>query len=224
MLSEPASAITDLLLGLTALALCFWVRGKPGIHSHWPRTFAWTAAAALAGAVHHGFVTSSESWKDPSWAVVTGLVVIAISYLLAASVQEVLGPGHARTFWFLRSGSLVAYAIVAATGNAGIGAIVACEGVTMVAVLALWAVALRRGHPLALPVGVALVACMVAGGVRSIPNDVWPVLDTDSFYHLAQIPGLVLLALAVLSPRRWAAGAALAGAPAKAAYNPSTRT
>lgn len=222
MLSEPASAITDLLLGLVALGLALRVRGVPGVHPHWMRTFAWTSAAALAGAVHHGFVTSSEDWTEPSWAVVTGLVVVAISYLLAASVQEVLGPGHARAFWILRSGSLVAYAIAAATGNAGIGAIVACEGVTMAAVLALWAIALRRGLPLAGPVGLAILACMAAGAVRAAPQDFWPVLDTDSMYHLAQIPGLVLLARAC-SARRGLAPAPAEGSPTTP-YNHPSRT
>ena len=165
---------------------------------HWWRTLAWTAGAALAGSVYHGFVTSSDRWVDPGWAGVTFLVVVAISYLLAATVDEVLGPGHARAFWLLRSASIVAYVVVAITIGASIGAILLCEGVTMLAVLALWTIGLRRGHPRAKRVMVALVASMVAAVIRAAPADlVAPTgLDPTSLYHLAQIPGLVLLARA----------------------------
>lgn len=195
MLSEPASALTDLLLGAVAVALATGLTRRSDLTPHWARMFWWTAAAALAGALHHGFVTQSDEWTDRSWLVVTFLVVIAISYLLAASVDEVLGPGHARAFWVLRSGSLVAYLVVAVTLGASIGAILLCEGVTMLAVLALWAVGIRRGHPRARAVAVAIVASIGAAVIRGLPSDlVDPTgLDPTSLYHLAQIPGLVLL-------------------------------
>jgi hypothetical protein len=203
MLSEPASSLTDLALGLVALVLALRLRGTPGVHRHWVRALAWTAAAALAGAVHHGVITYSDTWADPSWAVISGLVVVAISYLLAASVVEVLGEGRARVFWVLRSASLVAYAGVALAGRAGIEAILLCEGVTMTAVLALWALAAHRGHPKAWPVASALVASMLAAGVRAMPADLVPVpgFDPTALYHVAQIPGLLLLAWAVSTVR-----------------------
>lgn len=198
MLSEPASSLTDLLLAAVGAWCALWLRSRKGLTPHWWRTLAWTAAAAFAGAVHHGFATASDRWTDPSWAVVTFLVVVAISYLLAAAVDEVLGPGRARAFWVLRSASLLAYVVVAATIGASIGAILLSEGVTMLAVLALWVIGLRRRHPRAPAVIVALVASMVAAVIRAAPADlVAPTgLDPTSLYHLAQIPGLVLLARA----------------------------
>jgi hypothetical protein len=204
MLSEPASSLTDLLLAVVAAWLAGGMRRRPGLTPHWWRTFAWTAAAAFAGAIHHGFVTSSQRWDDVSWAIVTFLVVVAISYLLAASVDEVMGPGHARAFWVLRSTSLVAYVIVAVTVGASIGAILLCEGVTMAAVLALWGVGIRRRHPRARLVVWAIVASMIAAAIRALPADlVEPTgLDPTSLYHLAQIPGLVLLAWAAAGSRR----------------------
>lgn len=203
MLSEPASSLTDLLLAAVATWLVIGLRRRTELTPHWWRTFAWTAAAALGGAIHHGFVTSSDRWDDTSWAVVTFLVVVAISYLLAASVDEVLGPGHARAFWLLRSASLVAYVAVAVTAGASIGAILLCEGVTMAAVLGLWWHGLRLGHPRARAVAVAIVASMVAAAIRAAPPEVVAPtgLDPTSLYHLAQIPGLVLLARAVGSSR-----------------------
>lgn len=203
MLSEPASSLTDLLLAGVAAWLAFGLRRRADLTPYWWRTFAWTAAAALAGAIHHGFVTGSTRWEDASWAIVTFLVVVAISYLLAASVDEVLGPGHTTAFWLLRSASLVAYVAVAVTVGASIGAILLCEGVTMTAVLALWWIALRRGHPRGRAVALAIVASMAAAAIRAAPPSlVEPTgLDPTSLYHLAQIPGLVLLAWAVASPR-----------------------
>ena len=200
MLSEPASSLTDLLLGVVALALAVRLRRRVDLTPHWHRMFWWTAAAALGGAVHHGVVTRSERWQDRSWLVVTFLVVVAISYLLAATVDEVLGPGHAKAFWLLRSGSLVAYVVVAVTVGASIGAILLCEGVTMLAVLAVWGVGMRRGHPRARAVALAIVASIVAAVVRALPPDlVRPTgLDPTSLYHLAQIPGLLLLYLAAV--------------------------
>ena len=199
VLSEPASSLTDLLLAGVATCLMVGLRRRADLTPHWWRAFAWTAAAALAGAIHHGFVTSSARWDGASWAAVTFLVVVAISYLLAASVDEVLGPGHATAFWVLRSASLVAYVAVAVTIGASIGAILLCEGVTMAAVLGLWWIGLRRGHPRARAVAIAIVASMVAAALRAAPPDlVEPTgLDPTSLYHLAQIPGLVLLARAV---------------------------
>jgi len=199
MLSEPASALTDLLLAGVAAWLALRLATRQGVSGHWVRTFWWTAAAAGAGTIHHGFVTASNRWDGASWAAVTFLVVVAISYLLAASVDDVLGPGHATAFWALRSASLVAYVVVAATAGASIGAILLCEGVTMAAVLALWGVGLRRRHPRAARVAVAILASVVAAAIRAAPSDLVAQtgLDSTALYHLAQIPGLVLLAAAV---------------------------
>ncbi len=195
MLSEPASSLTDLLLAAVAAGCAVRLRARADLTPHWWRTLAWTAGAALAGSVYHGFMTSSDRWDDPGWAGVTFLVVVAISYLLAATVDEVLGPGHARAFWILRSASLVAYVVAAVTVGASIGAILLCEGVTMLAVLILWTVGLRTGHPRARAVMVAIIASMLAAVIRAAPADlVAPTqLDPTSLYHLAQIPGLLLL-------------------------------
>jgi hypothetical protein len=201
MLSEPASSLTDLLLGVVAITLALRLRGAAPDRRQWYRTFAWTGAAALAGAIHHGVITYSERWSGPSWAVISGMVVIAISYLLAASVTEVLGPGRWRAFWLLRSLSLGAYAILALLGHAGIGAILACEGITMVAVLALWGIAAAHGHPRAPGVIAAILASGAAAALKAAPlGDLPLTFDTNSVYHLAQIPGLVLLWLAVRTP------------------------
>jgi hypothetical protein len=195
MLHEPASSLTDLALGLVVVGLALGLRRSPGLHRYWRTMFWWVGAAALAGAVHHGVVTRSERWAEPSWALISCMVVIGISYLLAATVVEVLGPGRGRVFWVLRSLSLVAYAALALAGHAGIEAILLCEGVTMAAVIGLWIHAARAGHPLALPLLAALAASSMAGATRAMPADVTALvgLDPTSLYHVAQIPGMVML-------------------------------
>jgi hypothetical protein len=213
ILSEPASSLTDLALGLVALSCALRLRGTPAGRRHWTAAFGWAAVAALAGAVHHGVVTYSVELRGLSWAVISGLVVVAVSYILAATVLEVLGPGHARTFWVLRSASLVAYVVVAALGHAGIGAILLCEGITMATILVLWGVALERGHPRARGVILALVASMAAAVVRGMPWGDLPFgLTADALYHVAQIPGLILLFRAVRDPLPGAVPAAPAPA------------
>src|SRR4051812_48653742 len=113
MLSQPAPALTDLVLGLVALSLTMRA-ASAGVSRSWRTMLGWAAAAALAGAVHHGVVTRSERWAGPSWALISAMVVITISCALSASVDDVLGPGRRRVFWALRTASLVAYGVLAA--------------------------------------------------------------------------------------------------------------
>jgi Family of unknown function (DUF6962) len=199
VLAEPAQSSTDLLLGMVAVVLAIKLRQTPGISRHWRTAFFWFGAAALGGAVYHGTIVRSPRAADVSWAVISVMVVVAVSYLLAATVAEVLGPGRARAFWLLRSVGLAAYVVLAVSGRAGIGSILACESLTMLSVLVLWIWAARRGHPLAPATLVAIGASIAAAAVK-LPNaDLLRSagLDPDSAYHLAQLVGIALLYLAV---------------------------
>lgn len=211
MLSEPGASLTDLALGLATVALAVRLGRVAGIHRYWRLTFWWAGAAALAGAVHHGAVTYSDTWRGPSWALISTMVVITVSYLLAATVEEVLGPGHAGAFWVLRSASLAGYVALAVLGHAGIGSILLCEGITMLAVLVLWGMAAQRRHPLAGPVILAILASGAAAGLRAAPPGVAGAvgLDPTALYHLAQIPGMVLLFVALAAARRSERGFAM---------------
>ena len=168
MLTQPAEALTDLLLGLVVCALAIGVRRRPGIHRYWQATFWWAGAAALGGFVHHGFLVRWPAVADVSWPVISVMVVVAASYLLAATVEEVLGPGHTRTFWLLRTAGLLAYIGLAATGHAGVAALLACESITFACVLGLWGWAAYRRDPLAVPVLVAIAASGAAAGARAL--------------------------------------------------------
>lgn len=198
ILAEPALALTDLALGLVGLGIATRLRALPEVRSSWRRTFAWTGAAAAAGFVHHGVVAHSQRLTGVSFAVVTTMVVVGVSYLLAASVDEVLGPGRRRVFWVLRAMSLAAYLALAVAGRAGASSILLAESVTMVLILALWIRGLREHHPLAPRVIVAFVVSALAALTQALPASTRVAgLDPTSLYHLAQIPGLVLLARAI---------------------------
>jgi hypothetical protein len=199
MLSQPAASLTDLALGLVALALAA-ASSRLDIHGSWRKTLWWLGATAMAGAVYHGFIVESDR-ADLAWAVISAMVVITISCTLAATVHDVLGTGHRRTFWLLRTLSLGAFAVLALLGHHGIGTILACEGVTMLCVLVLWGLALQRGHPRARAMLVALGVSALAGCLRALPDRAARVvgLDATSLYHIAQIPGVVLLYVALAS-------------------------
>lgn len=206
MIEQPLQSLTDLVLGIIVITLAVRLRRTPGVHRHWLAAFWWAGIAALAGAVHHGVVVRWARPAEISWAVISVLVVVAVSYLLAATVQEVLGPGRARAFWLLRSLGLIAYIGAAVTGHAGVTTMLMCESLTMLSVLGLWCMALARGHPLARPVLLAVLASGAAAGVKTISPGITELIGLDpvSAYHLAQIVGMVLLYRAVSRPRHLA--------------------
>jgi len=195
VLVEPAHALTDLFLGIVAVTLALRLRGLPGAHRHWRSALRWFGIAAVAGALHHGVVVRWPDLADPSWALISLMVVVAVSFLLAGTVHDVLGGSHARMFWLLRSVGIAAYLVVALSGHAGIQAILACESLTMASILVLWGLAAHRGHPRAPAMLVAIIVSGAAALTR-LAGDVAGV-DGTSLYHIAQIPGLLLLFVAV---------------------------
>jgi hypothetical protein len=203
MLAEPAESLTDLLLGLVVVWLTLRLRRRPEVNRHWVASFGWAGIAALAGAVHHAVFVRWVRWADVSWAVITVMIVLAVSYLLAGSVAEVLGNGHAREFWLLRSFGRFAYVALAVTGHAGVGSMLTCEALTMVSVVALWLLAAYRRHPLSRPVLLAILASGAAGATQALSQSVTGIigLDPTSTYHLAQIGGMTLLYWALTRSR-----------------------
>jgi hypothetical protein len=199
VLAQPAQSLTDLALGIVVVTLAVHLRRVPAVHRHWLASFWWAGIAALAGAVHHAVLVRWARPAEISWTIISVLVVVAVSYLLAATVLEVLGPGRARMFWLLRSIGLVAYLGAAVSGHAGVTAMLMCESLTMLSVLGLWGWAALHDHPLARPVLVAVLASGAAAGTKVISPGITGLvgLDPTSVYHLAQIVGMVLLYWAI---------------------------
>ncbi|MEV6849422.1 hypothetical protein [Actinoplanes sp. NPDC051411] len=199
VLAQPAQSLTDLLLGLVVLVLAVQLRRTPTVPRYWLPPFWWSGVAAVAGAFHHAVMVRWARPAEISWAVISVLVVVAVSYLLAATVREVLGPGRARVFWLLRSVGLAAYLGAAVSGHAGVTAMLTCESLTMLSVLGLWFHAARQHHPLARPVLAAVLASGAAAITKVVPAGITGRvgLDPTSAYHLAQIVGMALLYRAV---------------------------
>ena len=198
MLAQPLASLTDLALGLVTLELLRRLPRHRDASRYWRAAFAWAAVTALAGAAYHGFLVGRPRVGAVTWAVMSSMVVVVMSFLLAASVMEVLGRGRAVVFWPLRAAGLVAYGVIAATGHSSINAIMWCESLTMASVLALWTWAWLRHHPSGRPVLIAIGVSIAAALFRLVPGAAALVgLDPDSAYHLGQIVGIVLLYRAV---------------------------
>jgi hypothetical protein len=193
-------SLTDLALGLVTVYLAWRLPRAGEVSRHWRAAFAWVAGTALAGAVYHGVLVGIPRVNALSWALTSIMVVVVVSYLLAASVVQVLGRSRAAVFWLLRSVGLVAYVVLATAGHASITAIMWCESLTMASVLGLWIWAWRRHHPMGGPMLVALGASIAAAMLRLVPGAAALAgLDPDSGYHLGQIAGMVLLYHAIAS-------------------------
>ena len=213
MLLQPLASLTDLALGLVSLFL--WPRLPRDVEGakYWRAAFGWAAATALIGAVYHGFLVGRPTYGEITWAVMSTMVVVVMSYLLAAAVVQVLGRSRAIIFWPLRLIGFVAYGIIAATGHPSIMAIMYCESVTMACVIGLWVWAWWHGHPSGGAMLVAIGVSIVGALFRLIPGATDLLhIDPDSAYHLGQIVGMVLLARAVA--RGPAAGPAVETRPA----------
>ena len=201
-------ALTDLALGLVTLVLQRRLPRGAEASRYWRATFGWAAVTALLGAVYHGALVGIPRVNVVTWAVMSTMVVVVVSFLLAASVVQVLGRGRAALFWPLRSAGLLAYAAIAATGHPSITALMLCESLTMASVLGLWIWAWARGDPLGPPMMLAIGVSMGAALFRLVPGAAALVgLDAGSAYHLGQIAGMVLMYRAV-------AGSPARGAPA----------
>jgi hypothetical protein len=198
VLLQPLASVTDLILGLVTLVLFPLVpRDVEGAGS-WRAAFGFTALTALIGAVYHGYLVGDPRWGQLTWAVMSTMVVIVMSFLLAATVVQVLGRSRAIVFWPLRLLGFVAYAIVAASGHPSIEAIMWCESLTMACVIGLWIWGWLRGHPAGGAVLVAIGVSIAAALVRLVPGAASLLhIDPDSAYHIGQIVGMVLLFRAV---------------------------
>jgi hypothetical protein len=192
------ASLTDLALGLVTVVLARRLPRGGDASRYWHAAFWWAAATALAGAVQHGFLVGIPRVGAISWAVTSSMVVVVMTFLLAATVVEVLGRRRAVLFWPMRAVGLLAYGVLAATGHPSVTAILWCESLTVACVLGLWTWALLRGHPTARPMLVAIAVSIGAGLLRLVPAASAALrLDPDSAYHLGQIAGMLLLFVAV---------------------------
>ena len=200
MLVEPASSITDFALGIVALSAALGLGKSSGVHPNWRWAFLAIGVGGLLGGIYHGFIVSHETIAEASWSTISLVIAVAISFILAATVATVLGEGRGRPLLAIRTACLVAFLILAILGHATLTTLVITEGLAMIAVLVLWAHAWRIGQPGVGLVIIAILASMLAGAVRGSgihgTFGGWE-FDPDALYHLAQMPGLALLYVAL---------------------------
>src|SRR5262245_39850098 len=88
VLAQPAQSLTDLALGIVVMVLAWQLGRAPAdraAHAYWLAAFRWTGVAALCGAVHHGVIVRWDRWAGVSWALISIMVVVGVSYILAAT-------------------------------------------------------------------------------------------------------------------------------------------
>jgi hypothetical protein len=192
---EAAGALTDLVLGVAAGVLARDL-GRAGADPWWRATFWCTGAAALAGAVHHGVLTRRTRLAHVSWRVIGLLLTLAIALLLVATALQTLGRRDAARLAALAPVGPVAYAAAALRGHGGLGVAVSAQSAAMVAVVLAWAVAAARGHRAARLALAGIALSSGAAALRGLVPRRWARagVDGDAVYHLAQIPGLVVMA------------------------------
>ena len=201
-MNEVGAGVTDLVLGAVLVGCASWMRRTPGVHRYWALMWWSAGAGAFAGAAHHLVFSGSPLAADLSWVVVGVLVAVALSYLLAATATANLDERLARTVIRARVAGLLAYA--AWMGIVGIGRtapLVLCESVTMAAIVGLWCYGRYAGRPEAGRVLVAIAVLALSAVFIVLPSQVFPTsvgLDARSLQHLAQIPGVLLLARVVV--------------------------
>jgi hypothetical protein len=209
MLIQPASSVTDAVLGVVALFAAYSLNGEGRTNARWRWAFVFIGAAALLGAVYHGFLEDMQPIGQYTWAAITILVAVSISFVLAATISTVLGEGRGKILLAVRTVSLAAFIVLALMGHAAVSTLVITEGGTMLIILGLWAMALWRREPGILMIVAAIVASGAGGVVRNLPISVdiggWDFQGV-AWFHIIQTMGIILLFVGV---QRWAAARGL---------------
>ena len=158
-----------------------------------------------------------ETLAALSWSAISLFVAVAISYLLAASVNTVLGKGRGHPLLAVRDISLAVFFALVVSGNATVITLMLTEGLAMALVIGLWLHAWQKDQP---GVGLVLAAIMVsilAAGLKASSVQFtlggWE-FDPNSRYHVAKMPGLLLVAIRRLARQSISHDARLA-APAR---------
>jgi hypothetical protein len=211
-MSEVGPGVTDLVLGAVLVGCAGRLRRTPGVHRYWALMLWSAGAGAFAGAAHHLVFSGSRRAADLSWVVVGVLVAVALSYLLAATATATLDARWARVVIRARVAGLLAY--VAWMAIAGIGRtapLVLSESVTMATIVGLWCYGRYAGRPEAGRVLVAIAVLALSAVFFVLPAGIFPAsigLDARALQHLAQIPGVLLLAWIVVDAAQSAPGQA----------------
>ena len=176
-----------------------WRAQRTGRQHEWTLAFALTAASAILGTAYHAGLRGQHVVRYPLWSVIIVCLAVALSFMLAGTVNLFLSARLVRLLFVARLFALAAFVGCALAGHASLTVLVATEAIVMIAIVALWVRGCLVRYPGAQYVmgaflASAAAALVFAGSLRFTLG--WVVTST-ALYHVAQIPGLVLLYLGV---------------------------
>lgn len=192
------AGLIDIPFGAVLLGCALWLRTVPGVHHYWVLTTGFGGVSALLGAAYHLVLQDPDWLATTSWVVTAVLLIIALSYMLAASAMDVLGPEPTRIVLVVRTVGLAAYLVAVCFGYTGTGPLVTCEALTMAGIVGMWCYAAYTGHPRGRPMVTGILVSALSSACFIVPADTWAEIDltAGAVSHLVQIPGFILISRA----------------------------
>jgi hypothetical protein len=187
---EPATLLTDILLGALASWLAWRLHRRPAAGHPAGRWWVWslalTAASALVGGAYHGFGPNFSGIVQSVWWVLTLLLICLISAAMSVSLlHEMVAPPAQRPWLTVIAFKFLAFA-GAAAGHPQFVVVIIDYGLTMLlwTIVAALAGRVWRGWMLA-GVGLSLVAAAVQQlrwgfSARFNHNDVYHVIQAGA--------------------------------------------
>jgi hypothetical protein len=203
LLAEPASSLSDVALGAVSIASAVALHRRRRADPAFVACLGTMGEAAAWGAVHHAVITPHERRSERSLTAIATTLASGIGLLFAATARTTLPSEAARRVAPIGAIGPVLYLCLAVSGRRDLNTMVAAQGLSMAGVIALWLRALARRQPGA-ELGILAVALSAtAAAAEAIPKErlARVGLDPDAAYHLAQIPGVAVLALAAEAAR-----------------------
>lgn len=192
---EPSAAVTDWLLAAMCAASAGWCVLRKRFA--WAGAFGALGVGAAAGALYHSDLKPT-SYGPATWTAVSFLIAAGMLGLYLASAFElgVLGIQPWKTIAILSAGALFGGL---ALGLDDLGPFVATQALAMMGLIILWLRAWRDRSTGARWFVAAMAASAAAAVVRMLPIEfqLYWEWNHDGIYHVAQLPGLLLLARGV---------------------------
>ncbi len=187
-LHEPATFLTDCLLGGLALFLAWRLRAPTPAVRWWRHTFVLTSASAIVGGTYHGFGPNFPPAFQSAWWLITLWIISGVSACIAMSLLHELAPAQRQPFWRRVIGFKFALALAIAVVRPDFGVAIVDYGLALASWLVA-AVAVRRAWSGWILAGLGLSA--VAAIVQQSGWPRLPAFNHNDLYHLIQALGLI---------------------------------
>jgi hypothetical protein len=205
-IAEPTTLLTDWLVAACALAWGWRLLRRARRDGQrcvlwWAVTFAAIAAASVTGGAWHGFHRAlAPAAADALWQATLAAAGVVGFGLLAASFHAHLRPRPRRVLLAVGTVKLALFLAWTATDDRFVWVILD-YGTSMVAALALHALAWRRRQPGAGWVVAAVAVSFAGAGVQASGFALHPHFNHNDLYHVIQLGGLYLFQRGALLAR-----------------------